>query len=270
MVILVKFPWKSWIFMFLREKVEKSCNRTPGWVSRRAAKVLCLIRVWGGYLRPGVEFSPISPFWWKWAEFHHISWKWGDFTPFSAPWGGNGAWAAPERKHQRNLCFSYAFLGVLGSKNAFRGGFPPKTTVSGAFLVEITKMGGIPRNFTIFTKFPTFWCSPRPGPPRRHGIYMYYKGFCKVRREQEKVLILHILPRFLTFSWKITHFHEFLVFLWFSWKYMKFMDLRVLPRPGSEIACITALFYMFWGARFAEFPSFSCFSWNPLIFMKSP
>ena len=106
---LVKLPWKSWIFMFLREKVEKSCNRTPGWVSRRAAKVLCLIRVWGGYLRPGVEFSPISPFWWKWAEFHHISWKWGDFTPFSAPWGGNGAWAAPERKHQRNQCFSMLF-----------------------------------------------------------------------------------------------------------------------------------------------------------------
>ena len=105
----MEFPWKSRVSMFLREKVEKSWNRTPGWISREAVKVLCLVRFWERYSRPGVEFSRINQFWWKWEEFHHISWKWGDFAPFSAPWGGNGARAAPGWKHQRNLCFSYAF-----------------------------------------------------------------------------------------------------------------------------------------------------------------
>ena len=59
---ILKFARNSQVSMFLREKVEKSCNRTPGWFSRKAAKVLRLIRVRGGYLRPGVEFSKISPF----------------------------------------------------------------------------------------------------------------------------------------------------------------------------------------------------------------
>ena len=123
----VKFPWKSWIFMFWRGKVEKGCNRTPGWVSRKAAKVVCFIRVWGGYLGPGVEFSWITPFCWKFVEFNNIPWKWSDFTLFSAPWGGNGARAAPGWKHQRNPCFSYAFEGSRAPKSAFRGGFSPKT-----------------------------------------------------------------------------------------------------------------------------------------------
>ena len=47
---------------FSREITRNPLNRTPGWTSRKAAEVLRLIRVWGGYLRPGVEFSQISPF----------------------------------------------------------------------------------------------------------------------------------------------------------------------------------------------------------------
>ncbi len=160
---------------------------------------------WAGFLQK-------YPFWWKWGEFHHISWKWGDFPSFSVPWGGNRALAAPGRKHQRNLSFSYAFWGVQGSEKCVSGRISTKNAVPGAFLVETTKMGGIPRNSTIFTKFPPFRCSPRPGPPRRHGICMYYKGVCKVRREQEQVLILHLLPRFYKFSWEIINSHEFLVF----------------------------------------------------------
>ena len=184
MYIFLEILWKSWIFKFLREKVGKSWNRTLGWVSRKAVKVLRLIRFQGGYLRPGVEFSRITPFLWKWAEFHHVSWKWGDLAPFSAPWGGNGARAAPGWKHQRNLSFSYAFLGVPGTEKCVSGWIFTENAVSGAFLVKITKMGGIPRNSTIFTKFPGFGRSRRPGPPKGHGICMYYKGFCKVRRGQ--------------------------------------------------------------------------------------
>ena len=168
------FMWKS----------RKSWIRTPGWISREAVKVLCFIRFWERYLRPGAEFSQITHFLWKWVEFHHISWKWGDFTQFSAPWGGNGARAAPGWKHQRNLSFSCAFLGVPGTEKCVSGWIFTKISVSGAFLVKITKMGGIPRNYTIFTKFPGFGRSRRPGPPKGHGICMYYKGFCKVRRGQ--------------------------------------------------------------------------------------
>ena len=139
-------PVKWWIFMFLCEKVEKDWNRTPGWISREAVKVLCFIRFWERYLRPGAEFSRITQFSWKWVEFHNISWKWGDFTQVSAPWGENGARAAPGQKHQRNLCFSYAFLGVPGTQKLVSGWISTKKAVPGAFLVKITKMGGIPRN----------------------------------------------------------------------------------------------------------------------------
>ena len=141
-----------------------------------------------------MEFSRITPFWWKLVEFHHISCKWDDFTPFSAPWGGNGARAAPGWKHQRNPCFSSAFLGVPGTEKCVSGWIFTKNAVSGAVLVEITKMGGIPRNSTIFTRIPTLGRSPRPGAPKGHGIYMYYQGFGKVRRGQEEMLILHIPP----------------------------------------------------------------------------
>ena len=132
---------------------------------------------WGGIL-------PNYPILWKWAEFHHISWECGDLSPFSAPWGGNGARAAPGWKHQRNLSFSYAFLGVPGTEKCVSGWIFTENAVSGAFLVKITKMGGIPRNSTIFTKFPGFGRSRRPGPPKGHGIYVHYKGVFKVRRGQ--------------------------------------------------------------------------------------
>ena len=160
---------------------------------------------WGGILPSSpilVEMGGVSPHFMKMGWFHTIfrsvGWKWC--------LGGPGA-ETPTKP-----MLSYAFLGVLGPGKCVGGWISTKNAVSGAFLVEITKMGGITRSSTIFIKFPTFWCSPRPGPPRRHGIYIYYKGFCKVRREQEKVPILHILPRFYTFSWKIINSPEYLVF----------------------------------------------------------
>ena len=164
--IFLEFPWKSRISMFSRHKVAKSWNRMPGWISRKAVKALCLVRFWGGYFRPGLDFSKITPFWWKWVEFHHISWKWGAFAPFSAPWGGNGALAAPERKHQRNLCFSYAFLGILGSKSAFRGGFPPKTPFRGWFWWNSPKRRGFRGNTPFWHNFQ-FFRDPRGSEPRK-------------------------------------------------------------------------------------------------------
>ena len=127
---------------------------------------MCLVRFWERYSRPGVEFSSTSPFWWKWVEFHPISWKWGDFTPFSAPWGGNGARAAPGWKHQRNLCFPYTFLGIPGTEKCVSGWIFTKNAVSGAFLVKITKMGGIPRNSTISLNFQLFGVPRGPGPQK--------------------------------------------------------------------------------------------------------
>ena len=166
MVIFLEISVKIMNFQVLREKVGKSWNRTLGWVSRKAVKVLRLIRFQGGYLRPGVEFSRITPFLWKWAEFHHISWKCGDLASFSAPWGGNGARAAPGWKHQRNLSFSYAFLGVPGTEKCVSGWIFTENAVSGAFLGKITKMGGIPRNSTIFTKFQIVGGPRGPGPQK--------------------------------------------------------------------------------------------------------
>ena len=54
---------KVTILHFSREKTRKSWNRAPGLTSREAAKVLCLIRVWGGYFRRGLDFSESTPFW---------------------------------------------------------------------------------------------------------------------------------------------------------------------------------------------------------------
>ena len=153
-------------------KSRKSCNRTPGWVSRKAAKVLCSIRIWGGYLRPGVEFSRVTPFLWKWMEVHHISWKWGEFTPFSAPWGGNGARAAPGWKHQRNLCVSCAFLGIPGTGKCVSGWIFTKNAVSGVFLVKPPKWvesRGIPQ----FHQICNFWAFPAArGPKRAWGLHV--------------------------------------------------------------------------------------------------
>ena len=146
--------------------------------------------------------------------------KWGDFPSFSVPWGGNGALAAPERKHQRNLSFSYTFWGVRGTKKCVSGRIFTKNAVPGAFLVKLTKMAGIPRNPTIFTKFPTFGRSPRLGPPRRLGICKYYQGFCKARRRQEKTLILHVLPYFTGFHRKSWFYMSSSLFSAFSWNHM--------------------------------------------------
>ena len=108
--------------------------------------------------------------WWFSTIFSSVGWKW-------CP-GGPGV--ETPTKPKLFLCL----LGVPGTEKCVSGWIFTENAVSGAFLVKITKMGGIPRNSTIFTKFPGFGRSRRPGPPKGHGIYMYYKGFCKVRRGQ--------------------------------------------------------------------------------------
>ena len=172
--------------MFLCEKVEKSWNRTPGWISREAVKVLCLVRFWERYSRPGVEFSRINQFLWKWMEFHHISWKWGDFTPFSAPWGGNGARAAPGWKHQRNQCFSYAFQGARAPKSAFRGGFSPKTQFRVLFWWKSPKwveFRGIP---PFSPNFQLLGVPRRPGPQKGMEFTCIIKDFAGSAGDRRK------------------------------------------------------------------------------------
>ena len=80
-----------------------------------------------------------------------------------------------------------------------RGGRP-----KGENLVKMVEFRGIPSILVNFTKkapetaflvktHPETHFSV-PGTPKGHGICMYYKGFGKVRRGQENMLILHILP----------------------------------------------------------------------------
>ena len=140
---------------------------------------------WAGFLPIYpilVEMGGIPPHFmkmgWFCTIFSSVGWKW-------CP-GGPGV--ETPTKPMLFLCI----LGVPGTEKCVSGWIFTKNAVPGAFLVKITKMGGIPRDSTIFTKFPTVGRSPRPGAPKGHGIYMYYKGFCKVRRGQEKILILHI------------------------------------------------------------------------------
>ena len=195
------FTWHSdftWIlrgthdFHFPREKRKKSESRTRVDFSG-GCKNIVFSKVLGRVSPPLARFLPKCTICGNGGNSTTFHGNWLFYT-ISAPCGGNGARAAPGWKHQRNLSFSYAFLGVPGTEKCVSGWIFTKNAVSGAFLVKITKMGGIPRNSTIFTKFPGFGRSRRPGPPKGHGIYMYYKGFGKVRRGQEKMLILHILP----------------------------------------------------------------------------
>jgi len=174
---------------------------------------------------------------WFYTIFRSVGWKWC--------FGGPGA-----RTQAKPMLFLCIFRGPGQWKCVFRW-IITKNAVSGAFLVKITKMGG-------FTKFPPFWCSPRPGPPRRHGIYMYYKGFCKVRREQEKVLILHMLPRFYTFSCKIMNLHEFLAFWWNFHEMHENHELACTPAPGPRNSMYYCTILHVLG---------SSFRWVSIIFM---
>ena len=140
---------------------------------------------WGGIL-PNypilVEMGGISPHFMKTGWFNTI------FSSVGWKWCPGGPGVETPTKPMLFLCI----LGVPGTEKCVSGWISTINAVPGAFLVKITKMGGIPRNSTIFTRIPTLGRSPRPGAPTGHGICI---GFGKVRRGQEKMLILHILPR---------------------------------------------------------------------------
>ena len=92
-------------FHVLCEKVEKSWNRTPGWISREAVKVLCFIRFWERYLRPGAEFSRITPFYgigWNSTTFHENEVILHHFQL-------RGVKMVPGRPRGRNINETYAF-----------------------------------------------------------------------------------------------------------------------------------------------------------------
>ena len=150
---------------------------------------------------------------WFRTIFSSVGWKW-------CP-GGPGV--ETPTKPMLFLCF----LRVPGTGKCVSGWISTKNAVSCPFLVKIIKMGGIPRNSAIFTKFSTFGRSPPPGAAEGHGIYMYYKGFCRVRRGQEKVLVLHILPWNHVISQWIMILHKFSSFVvnfhemaWKSWNWV--------------------------------------------------
>ena len=178
------FMWKS------RKKLESHArvDFTGGCKSIVFSKVLgAVFPPWGGILPKYpilVEMGGISPHFMEMGWFHTI------FSSVGWKWCPGGPGVETPTKPMLFLCF----LGLPGTEKCVSGWIFTKNAVSGAFLVKITKMGGIPRNSTIFTKFSTFGRSPPPGAAEGHGIYMYYKGFCRVRRGQEKVLVLHILP----------------------------------------------------------------------------
>ena len=94
--------------MFLCEKVEKSWNRTPGWIPREAVKVLCFISFWERYLRPGAlgRNSPELP------NFYGNGWN---STPFHEHevilhnFQLRGVKMVPGRPRGRNINETYAF-----------------------------------------------------------------------------------------------------------------------------------------------------------------
>ena len=142
---------------------------------------------WGGILPNHpilVEMGRIS------QHFMEMGWFSTIFSSVGWKWCPGGPGVETPTKPMLFLCF----LGVLGTEKCVSGWISTKNAVPGGFLVKITKMGGIPRNSPISTKFPTSVRSPRPGAPKGHGIYMYYQGFGKVRRGQEEMLILHNSP----------------------------------------------------------------------------
>ena len=132
---------------------------------------------WGGIL-PNfpilVEMGGISP------HFMEMGWFYTIFSSVGWKWCPGGPGVETPTKPKLFLCL---FRGPGHRKVRF-GVESDQNAVSGAFLVKFTKIGGIPRNSTIFTKFSPFGRPPRLGVPKGHGIYMYYKGFCKVRRGQ--------------------------------------------------------------------------------------
>ena len=197
------FMWKS------RKKLESHArvDFTGGCKSIVFHKVLGVVfPPWGGILPDYpilVEMGGIPRHFMKMEWFHTI------FSSVGWKWCPGGPGAETSTKPMLFLCL---FRGSGHPKVGFGVDFHQKSSSGCFFLVKITKIGGIPRNSTIFTHFPTSGRSPRPGLPERHGIYMYYKGSGKVRRGQEEILILHVLPWFHIISLKSWFYMDFLVF----------------------------------------------------------
>ena len=157
-------------------------------------------------------------------EFHHISWKWGDFTPFSAPWGENGARAAPGQKHQRNLCFSYAFLGVPGTQKLVSGWISTKKQFRVLFFSENHQNWWNSAEFHHFHSFSSFWAFPAARAPRKawnlHVLSRFWQGppgtggnadficFTMISHNFTKIMILHEFLGFLVIFMILHENHE--------------------------------------------------------------
>ena len=176
--------WKS------RKKLESHARVDFSEGCKSVAFSMVLGRVfppWAGLLpkyQVLVKMGGISP--------HFMEMRW--IPPISSSVGWKWCFGGPGAQTPTKPMLFLCILRGPGQEKCVSEWIFTKNAVSGAFLVETTKMGGIPRNSPIFTTFPAFGRSRRPGSPKGHGIYMYYIGFCKVRRGQGQMLILHNSP----------------------------------------------------------------------------
>ena len=169
MVILLEIPVELAIFHLSTWKSMKKLESRVRVGFPEGCKSVVFSKVLGRIFPPLAGFLPKYPILviMLWFSPHFM--KMVSFPPFSAPWGGNRALAAPEREHQRNQCFSYAFLGVLGRKSAFLSGFPPKTPFRVLFgwnSLKWLKFRGIIK-FHHFHQIFYFWVFPAARGRRR-------------------------------------------------------------------------------------------------------
>ena len=144
---------------------------------------------WPGFLpkyQIFVKPRGISP------HFMKMGWFYAIVTSVGRKWCFGGPGAQTQAKPMLFLCF---FRGP-GQEKCVPGWISTQSTVSGAILLEFTKMGEIPRNSTTFTKFPhlgvprgseprkglEFTCiitgfARHAGDRRKHWIHMFYRNF---------------------------------------------------------------------------------------------
>ena len=183
------FMWKS------REKLESHArvDFTGGCKSIVFHKVLGAVSPsWGGIL---LNYQIL----WKWVEFDNIAWKWWLYSISSSvgwKWCPGGPGAETSTKPMLFLCL---FSGSDHPKVGFVVDFHQKAG-SGVFLVQITKMGGIPRNSTISRIIKLLGVPRGPGPQKGMGFVCIIKVLAMSAGGRRKC-------RFYMFYHDFTWFH---------------------------------------------------------------
>ena len=154
---------------------------------------------------------------------HFMKMRW--FYTILAPWGENGARAAPRQKHQRNLCFSYAFLGVPGTQKLVSGSTSTKSSF-GCFFSENHQNGWNSAEFHHFHSFSNFWAFPAARGPRKawnlHVLSRFWQGPPGTGGNADFTcftMISHNFTKIHDFTWISWFFSDFHDFTWKSWKW---------------------------------------------------